>query len=102
MNNAISDTTFATITLDQLDTASGGSLWSGIKHVAGNVAHTAKVAAQDMVNGATVGGAGGGVVGAFGGPEAIPVGAAVGGALGGAFGLGYGVGHEIGGYIKKK
>jgi phage tail tape-measure protein len=101
MNTATLDTNFDALTLDQLDTASGGSFWSGVEHIAGNVAHSAKVAAQDMVNGAAAGGAGGGIVGAFAGPEAIPVGAAVGGALGGAAGLGYGIGHEVGGYLKK-
>jgi len=97
------------LTIDQLDTASGGSFWSGVTHIAHNVAKSAKVAVQDMVNGASVGGAGGAIVGAVAGSPATPAGAAaaagvggaIGGVAGGVFGLGYGIGHEIGGYIKK-
>jgi hypothetical protein len=88
------------LTLDQLDTVSGGSFWSGVVHIAHNVAHSAKVVAQDMVNGASVGGAGGAIVGAPGGPEGIAAGATLGGAGGGIVGLGYGVAHELGRYLK--
>lgn len=88
------------ITLDQLDTISGGSFWSGVVHIAHNVASSAKVVAQDMVSGAGVGAAGGAIVGSFVGPEGTAAGAATGGVGGGIVGLSYGVAHEIGKYIK--
>jgi len=108
MNAAILTTNFDAITLDQLDTISGGSVWGSIKHVAGAVGHSAKVAVSDMVNGAGVGAAGGAIVGAVAGSPATPagmaagagVGSAIGGAAGGVFGLGYGIGHEIGTHLK--
>jgi hypothetical protein len=88
------------VTLDQLDTVSGGSFWSGVVHIAHNVAHSAKVAAQDMVNGAGVGGAGGAIWGSLAGPEGTAAGAAAGGVGGGIVGLSYGIAHEIGKYVK--
>lgn len=107
MNTAILSTNFDALTLDQLDTASGGSFWSGVKHIAGNVERSAKVAVQDMVNGAAAGAAGGGVIGGIAGSWTGPgmaatagVGAAVGGAAGGFLGLGYGAAHEISKYVK--
>lgn len=99
MNTSTLAENFDALTLDQLDTVSGGSFWSGVVHIAHNVASGVKVAAQDMVNGAAVGGAGGAIIGGLAGPEGIPAGAAVGGAGGGIVGLGYGVAHEIGKYV---
>ena len=100
MNTSNPETNLDALTPDQLDTTTGGSFWSGVVHIAHNVASSAKVVAQDMVNGAGVGGAGGAIVGSLVGPEGTAAGAAAGGVGGGVVGLGYGIGHEIGKYVK--
>jgi hypothetical protein len=100
MNTSILAMNFDALTLDQLDTVSGGSFWSGVVHIAHNVVNSAKVVAQDMVSGAAVGGAGGAAVGALGGPGGIAGAGAVGGAGGAIVGASYGIAHEISKYVK--
>ncbi len=100
MNTSTPATNLDALTLDQLDTASGGSFWSGLTHIAHNVANSAKVAVQDMVNGGTIGGVGGAIAGSPAGVPGMGVGAAIGGAGGGIVGLSYGIAHEVSKYVK--